>query len=79
MKEKFEKVKDFVNDNRMEILFGTLAGLAVGMTFNYIRLYNAAKATIYINDYIINSQKTMLKNCKNVIDTQAEFIKFLQK
>lgn len=79
MKEKFKKVKDFVEDYKMEISIGALSGFALGMTINCIRFYNVAKANVYINNHIINSQKTILKNYKDIIDTQAEFIKFLQK
>ena len=79
MNEKIKEAVEFVKNNRKEILIGSLAGLAIGMTYNCMHIYNTAKDALEVKDIIIWSQNTMLKNDKIMIDTQAEFIKFLQK
>ena len=79
MKEKIREAVEFVKDNRKEILMSGLVGVAIGMTYNCIHIYNTAKDVLEAKDLIIWSQNTMLKNDKIMIDTQAEFIKFLQK
>ncbi|MPM88790.1 hypothetical protein SDC9_135894 [bioreactor metagenome] len=79
MNEKIKEAVEFVKVNKKELLVGSLAGLAMGMTYNYVHLYNAAKEAIELKNLVIKSQNTMLNNDKIMIDTQAEFIKFLQK
>lgn len=79
MKEQLNAIREYVNNNKKDVAIGVLTGFSMGIMYKYISYINKSNTAMDIMNVIIKAQDTMLKNDKIMIDTQMEFIKFLQK
>lgn len=79
MKEQLNAIMEYVKNNKKDVAIGLLTGFSMGITYKYISYINKSNNAMDTMNVIIKAQSTMLKNDKIMIDTQTEFIKFLQK
>lgn len=76
---KLSEVKQYVKEHKEELILGTLTGIAIGMTYNYVKLLSDTIDMAKGYEFIIKTQKVMLHNDKNMIDTQSKLIKVLSE